>query len=193
MPGRADSSSVLRLPKPVTSGGEAIWPLICHRRSLRTFSATPLTLADLGQLLWATQGVTQTGWIPLRSAPSAGALYPIETYVSANRVEGLHRGLYHYTPRDHVLGQVYAGDAGEHLARAALGQDVIAKAAAAFVWSAVPARTETKYHRRAGRYIYLEVGHIAENLYLAAGALGLGCCARGAFVVSARPLYTSVQ
>lgn len=79
------------------------------------------------------------------------------------------------------MKHVYSGDVGEHLTQAALGQDFLAKAAVAFVWSAVPSRTETKYHRRAGRYIYLEVGHIAENLYLAAGALGLGCCAIGAF------------
>lgn len=181
MAGSPHGAPPIALPNPSKAGGQPIWQLIASRRSVRRYARRPLSLGELSQLLWASQGVTSPGWLALRAAPSAGALYPIETHICANNVEGLTPGLYRYLPVEHALRQTHLGPTGTRLANAALGQDVLAKAAAVFVWTAVPARCEVKYGDRAARYIYLETGHIAENLYLAATALGLGCCAVGAF------------
>jgi len=137
---------------------------------------------DLSQLLWATQGITaRTSYYSFRTAPSAGALYPVETYVLVNRVVGLSAGIYHYDVRRHRLEVLRKGNSGAELTRAALGQEMIREAAFVFIWTAVVARTRRKYSDRAYRYIYMEAGHICQNAYIAAEALGLGCCAVGAF------------
>jgi SagB-type dehydrogenase family enzyme len=111
-----------------------------------------------------------------RAAPSAGALYPIETYVSVQMIEGLEPGLFHYGVREHELEQLRAGDFREAIAEAALDQAFLAEAAVVFAWTAVFGRSKWKYGERAYRYIYLDAGHIAQNLALAAVALGLGSC-----------------
>ncbi|MGC8874150.1 MAG: SagB/ThcOx family dehydrogenase [Chloroflexia bacterium] len=173
----------IELPVPVTEGGRGIWTVLRERSSIRDYAPDPLTLDELSQLLWASQGITREGgeW-QFRTAPSAGALYPIETYLGVNRVQGLAPGLYHYEVRNHRLAFLREDEfIGQNLTRAALGQTMCTRAAVVFVWTAVLARSVRKYGERAYRYIYLDAGHVGQNVYLAATALGLGCCAVGAF------------
>lgn len=170
------------LGQPSTEGGPAFWSLVAARRSIRTYRSGPLSLAELSQLLWAAQGITRR--IPgyeLRTSPSAGALYPVETYLAAQAVEGLGPGVYHYDVRGHALEQVRAGDVREALAEAALFQNFTEAAGAVFIWTAVFPRSKWKYRERAHRYVYLDAGHIAQNLALAAVGLGLGTCQIAAF------------
>ena len=152
-----------------------------ERKSIRKFRPEPITLGQLGYLIWASTGVQRAehGY-EFRTAPSAGALYPIETYLVANDVRKLEPGLYHYGIRNHELEQLHAGDLRRAVAMAALGQEMCASAAAVFVWTAVFERSKWKYLQRAYRYVYLDVGHIAQNLALAAVSLDLGTCQIGA-------------
>lgn len=148
-----------------------------QRRSVREFNPEPLSLGQLGYLLWASTGIGRTeGNYEFRTAPSAGALYPIETYVVVNDVRKLEPGLYHYAVRDHELEQLKTGDLRRDVAMAALRQGMCAHAPVVFVWTAIVERSKWKYRQRAYRYIYLDSGHIAENLALAAVSLGLGTC-----------------
>jgi len=151
------------------------------RKSVRKFRPEPISLGQLGYLIWASTGVQRAehGY-EFRTAPSAGALYPIETYVVANEVRKLERGLYHYGIRNHELERLRTGDLRHAIAMAALGQEMCASASAVFVWTAVFERSKWKYLQRAYRYIYLDAGHIAQNLALAAVSLGLGTCQIGA-------------
>jgi len=158
---------------PVTSLDE----VLSSRRSVRTFLPEPLSLEELSYLLWASTGITrrERGY-EFRTAPSAGALYPVETYVAVNDVEGVAPGIYHYSIRDHRLEQVRKGSLGVEVARAALDQGMCAKAPVVFMWTGVFERCRWKYGERAYRYMYLDAGHIAQNLALAAVSLGLGSC-----------------
>ena len=133
-------------------------------------------------LLWAGAGITarQEGFA-LRTAPSAGGLYPVEHYVVANDVEGLEQGLYHYDVLGRALERLSAGDLRLPIARAALDQRIAADAQAVFIWTAVLERSRWKYGERFLRYVLLDAGHIAENVALAATALGLGTCQIAAF------------
>ena len=151
------------------------------RKSMRSFRREPLTKARLSYLLWASTGIqrVEAGY-EFRTAPSAGALYPIETYIVANNVRNLDMGLYHYSVKSHQLEQLKHGDFSRRIAAAALGQSMCATAAVVFVWSAVFQRCKSKYGQRAYRYIYLDAGHIAENLALAAVSLNLASCEIGA-------------
>ena len=182
------------LPPPEPEGGPGVWEAISRRRSARDFSSAALTLAELSQLLWAGTGITAgRGGEYYRAAPSAGALYPIETYVVAHRVEGLPAGLYHYrlvgtdehgradAGKGHVLEELADRDLHTEMAAAALDQRVAADAAAVFVWTAVFGRSRWKYRERAYRYVYLDAGHIAAHVSLAAVALGLATCQLAAF------------
>ncbi len=151
--------------------------ILTSRRSRRHYTSEPITLAELSFLLWACAGIRdEYRGMKFRTAPSAGALYPIETYIVVNNVEGLAQGLYHYAVEDHCLEVIKLGDLGEQTAEAALGQEMCAQAAVTFIWTAVFQRTKWKYEERGQRYIYLDAGHVAENLALAAVALGLGSC-----------------
>ncbi len=155
----------------------SLWEAMKLRRSVRHYRKSELDQAELSQLLWAAQGMTaKISGYALRTAPSAGALYPVETYVSVQNVKGIERGIYHYAVREHELELVQKGDFREALAEAALDQDFLAEAAAVFAWTAVFARSRWKYGERAFRYVYLDAGHIAQNVALAAVALGLGSC-----------------
>lgn len=155
---------------------------ILRRRSIRAYREGEIKLKDLAYLLWATQGVTaRYGEFLFRTAPSAGALYPVETYVFTRRVEALKKGLWHYNVRSFELELIREGELESELAQAALMQPMVQKAQVVFLWTAVVERSKWKYSQRAYRYIYLDAGHICENLYLAATACGLGCCAIGAF------------
>jgi SagB-type dehydrogenase family enzyme len=163
-------------------GGELLWGVIARRRSVREFSSQSITFPELSQLLWATQGITSRAWgFDFRAVPSAGGLYPIETYVVANRVDGIPPGIYHYDVKDAQLILLKDGNFGPDLARSGLGQEMLEEAGCVFVWTAIVERSKWKYRERAYRYIYMDVGHVGQNLYLAAGGLGLGCCTVGAF------------
>ncbi len=169
------------LPRP-RFGSENFWEALIRRRSVRRYFRTPLSLEDLALLLFAAQGITgEVGRYLLRTAPSAGALYPIETYLCVNRVEGLPPGLYHLEVQDFVLEELALGEFGEALAEASLSQPQCARAPVVFVWSAIPRRTMSKYGNRGMRYVFMDVAHICQNVLLAAAALGLGSCPIGAF------------
>jgi SagB-type dehydrogenase family enzyme len=152
---------------------------LCERRSVREFADEPLSLAQLGQLMWAAQGLTSAEG--LRAAPSAGATYPLELYVVAGKVEGLDAGVFKYRPADHALAQTMAGDQRLALGKAALDQACVRYAPIGLVITALRERTALKYHNRADRYIHMEAGHAAQNIYLQAIPLGLGTVAVGAF------------
>ncbi len=165
------------LPPPETAGGKGLWEALRQRRSERRYSDKPLSQQDLSQLLWATQGVTaQHRSLALRTAPSAGALYPIETYAVVHSVEDLPAGVYHYHIVSHALEQIEVGNFRTAAAAAALDQSFAGSSALLLIWTAVFDRSKWKYGQRAYRYIYLDAGHIAQNTALAAVALGLGSC-----------------
>ncbi|MHC1679802.1 MAG: SagB/ThcOx family dehydrogenase [Methanomassiliicoccales archaeon] len=151
--------------------------LLRMRRSVRRFSKDPLSLEDLSYLLWASDGITrrERGY-EFRNVPSAGALYPVETYVAVNDVVGVAPGIYHYSVKQHALDLIRKGHLGEEVARAALDQGMCASAPLVFMWTAMFERSRWKYGERAYRYVYLDAGHIAQNLALAAVSLGLGSC-----------------
>lgn len=153
--------------------------LLHRRRTLRDFSPQPVSLAAVGQLLWAAQGINSPQG--LRTAPSAGALYPLELHLIAGAVTGLPVGHYRYLPKGHALQFLGSGDLREQVARAALRQSWIAQAPALVVISAVEARTTGKYGQRGIRYVHMEVGHASQNLLLQAVALGLDTATVGAF------------
>ncbi len=177
-----DAEKVLPLPKAKDPAAADFWDVLNRRRSQRNFSSKTMPLDDLALLIAATQGLTgPKGQTMFRAAPSAGALYPVETYMLVNRVQTLDTGIYHLNSFDQTLELIRRGDHGKTCAQAALGQNMAGNSAATFIWTAIPGRSKWKYHERAYRYIYLDAGHIGQNLYLAATALGLGCCTIGAF------------
>lgn len=168
----------IALPEPRRRGAPSLEETLAQRRACREYRDAALTLGEIGQLVWAAQGVTHAGY---RSAPSAGALYPLELYIVAGKVEGLACGVYKYLPGGHRLTPVRTGELRADLAQAALGQDCVRGAAAVLVFAAVERRTTRKYGARGMRYIHIEVGHAAQNALLQATALGLGAVVVGAF------------
>ncbi|MBN2357352.1 SagB/ThcOx family dehydrogenase [candidate division KSB1 bacterium] len=165
------------LKVPILEGGRPIWQVLRERRSVRRFKGGAVTKAELSQLLWAAQGISHSaGGYQFRTAPSAGALYPIETYLAVHRVQGVDAGLYHYAVRLHALEQLRMGDYRQAAAQAALDQRMAHDAGLIFLWTAIFQRSVWKYRQRAYRYVYLDAGHIAQNVALAATALGLGSC-----------------
>ncbi len=167
------------LPPPAWDSPLAVEAAIASRRSLRDFGPGAITLQEIGQILWAAQGITNRAGY--RTAPSAGALYPLEVSLIAGNVHSLPPGLYRHNPRAHALDPVAAGDRRAAIAEAALSQRWIADAAAILVIAAVEERTTVKYGRRGVRYVHIETGHAAQNVYLQAAALGLGTTIVGAF------------
>jgi SagB-type dehydrogenase family enzyme len=162
-----------------TADAQQFEELLQQRRSVRTFGKTPLNLTELGQLLWAAQGISHPQG--LRTTPSAGALYPLELYVVAGEVEGLPSAVYHYLPEGHRLLKTAPGDRRKELARAALDQSWLCDAAVVVVFTAIYERTTCKYGERGVRYVHMEVGHAAQNLFLQAEAQALGSVVVGAF------------
>lgn len=170
----------IALPAPAVDGGRPLFAVLAGRRSGRDFAPAALRLDELSQLLWAAQGVT--GPRGERAAPSAGATFPMEIAVVAERVEGLKPGRYRYRPRSHDLAADGTPGAMNTLATLCAEQDWIAEAALILVLVVVEARTATRYGHRAHRYVRLETGHAAQNILLTASALGLAATAIGAFV-----------
>ena len=169
-----ESPTTIQLPKPARSGVVSLEEVLSQRRATREFAPGPLSERQLSQLLWAAQGTTSPEGY--RTAPSAGALYPLEIYVV------LPAGFYHYDPARHRLDRISREDLRPALCRAALEQQAIREAEAVFVMTAVYERTSQKYGAARGpRYVHLEAGHAAQNLLLEAVALGLGAVPMGAF------------
>jgi SagB-type dehydrogenase family enzyme len=174
-------SKKVKLETPALPAG-SLWLSLKNRRSRRDFKKEPISKDQLALLLWAAQGGTEkNSGFQLRTAPSAGALYPIETYLVINRVEGLEPGVYHWNLIEQSLELLKAGDCSLEMEISALSQDMCRTGAVVFAWSAIFARSTFKYSDRGLRYIYMDAGHICENLYLACEDLKLGCCGVGAF------------
>lgn len=159
-----------------------ISPLLQNRRSRRKFSQKPLSLQSLAYMLWAGQGVTATaGNHLLRTSPSAGALYPVETYISVHNVDELPAGLYHFNVGEFGLELLRPGSQADDLVLACLNQQFLAETAAVFIWTAVYRRNACKYGDRGLRYVFMDAGHICQNVLLAAEATGSHGCPVAAF------------
>lgn len=169
----------ITLPRPSFKGSISVEEALKNRRSIREYKSTPLTLKELSQILWAADGKT-SDWGG-RTAPSAGATYPLEIYVVIGNVEGIKPGLYHYKIDTHSITLVKEGDIRLELSRAALNQSSVKNAPLIVVISGIFERTTTRYGKRGERYVFMEVGHCGQNIHLQAEALGLGSVMIGAF------------
>ena len=184
-PGRCDtmspatSSKTIILPKPRYAGDISVEQALRARRSVRSYKDEALDMTEISQILWSAQGITSARGF--RTAPSAGALYPLELYLIAGKVRDLPAGIYKYRPGDHALREIVSGDRRSDLSYAALRQSSIKKAPAIILFCAVYERTTGKYGQRGIRYVHMEVGHAAQNISLQAIALGLHTAVIGAF------------
>jgi SagB-type dehydrogenase family enzyme len=165
---------------------EADYLALLHaRKSVRVYKQEPITLEQLAFLLWSTQGVTGirgSNYAALRPVPSAGARHPFETYLAVFQVEGFEKGIYHYLPMEHALEFVGAVDNLEDEVSVSLcGQGWAAKGAVTFFYTAVAYRSEWRYSIASHRVMLMDVGHVMQNLYLSAHAIGCGTCAIAAF------------
>src|ERR1035437_1742166 len=172
-------TGAIKLPAPRLDSPTSIESALRRRRSVREFRQEALTLAEVSQLLWSAQGITDPEG--KRTAPSAGALYPLEVFLVAGVQDELPAGVYRYRPRGHDLIPVVQGDQRAKLAAAALEQDWLKDAPVTIAIAAVYERTARKYKQRAERYVHMEVGHAAQNVHLQAVALDLGTVVVGAF------------
>jgi len=172
----------IQLPEPDLAQSADLWQCLARRRSERNTTPDPLSLGELSKLMWGTQGITaRAGMHLLRTAPSAGALYPFETYLYVDKVEEVPKGIYHFNVADFALECIKAGDFNQALTAASLGQPVVRRAAVVIIWTAMMLRCMTKYRDRAMRYIPMDMGHVCQNVQLAATAMGFGSCPIGAF------------
>ena len=167
------TQKVIQLPEPRLRGRMSIEEALATRESTRHFRSEPLTQSELSQLLWAAQGITHT--YGGRSAPSAGALYPLELYLV------LQEGIFRYVPQNHQIIRISDQNLIDNLASAALGQQCIRESPVVIVITAVYERTARKYGNRGERYVKVEAGHAAQNILLQAVSLGLGAVPVGAF------------
>ncbi len=172
-----------RLPLPPPDGyrGLTVEQAIEGRRSERDYSGQPMSLGELSRLLHSAQGITEVK-SGFRAAPSAGALYPMEIYPVVHNVRELDAGIYHYAVKEHDLELLKTGDYRSQIMQAGIWQEFLGEANVCFVLTAIFQRTRWKYQERTYRYVLLEAGHIAQNLYLTATSIGLGACAVGAFL-----------
>ena len=173
-------NEIIKLPEPRYDSETSIEKALLERRSVRAYKDDPLTLTEVSQLLWAAQGITdpRKGF---RTAPSAGALYPLEVYLVIGNVEEVTKGVYKYRPPEHELIKVRNGDVRDELTVAALGQTWVGEGAIVIVFSAVYERTTQKYGDRGIKYVHMEAGHATQNVYLKAVSLNLGTVVVGAF------------
>lgn len=167
----------IKLPKPKEKGSTSIEETLHKRRSVRNYKTGPLSLEQVSQLLWAASGRN----LYRRTAPSAGATYPLEIYLVAGQVEGLEPGIYHYSFSKHSLEMTKEQDVRNQLSRAALEQEMIEKAPVNLIIAADYGRTTHRYGQRGNRYVHMEVGHMGQNVSLQAIALSLGTVMIGAF------------
>jgi SagB-type dehydrogenase family enzyme len=176
-----NAKKIIKLPDPKFNKEIRFWNVIINRKSTRKFKKEPITLSQLSLLLFGMSGLTR--FFPqhaFRTVPSAGGLYPIEIYPIVNNIESLERGIYHYNIKKHSLELLNIGDYSVDITKACLDQQIAFNSAVNFVWTAIIERSKWKYLQRCYRYIYMDAGHIGQNLYLIAEALGLGACTIGA-------------
>jgi len=176
---QVEEEIAMKLTEPRYDSDVSIEQTLLQRRSVRDYTGEPLSLQQVSQLLWAAQGITDRQG--LRTAPSAGGTYPLEIYLAVGDVENLARGVYRYQSVGHALTRVLDGDLRAKLADAALGQGCVKEGAINIVFTAVYERTTQRYGERGIRYVHMEVGHAAQNVYLQAVALHLGTVVIGAF------------
>ena len=176
----AEPGDRIKLPPHLSKGVMTVEEALEKRRSRRSYGDAPLMLEDVAQILWAAQGITHRRG-GMRTAPSAGALYPLEIYLISGDVEGLTAGIYHYQPVGHKLILLKDGDLRDKLTWAVLFQNWIQGAPAIIVISAVYERTEEKYESMAKRYVHMEAGHVSQNIYLQATSRNLATVFVGAF------------
>jgi len=190
----SSESKIIQLPNPILESETSVEEALNARQSVRTYSAEPLTISEISQMLWAAQGITRKKDTPprkwnekyewqggKRTAPSAGGLYPMELYLLAGNVEGLDQGVYKYIVKNHSLIKVIDGDKRADVRDVSLKQKQITAGAAVIVIAAVYERTSIKYGDRSEKYIFTEVGHIGQNIYLQGGSLGIGTVMIGAY------------
>ena len=174
-----ERSTPIVLPRVAPSQTATLASLLEERHSVREFSDQPIALAELSHVLWAAIGANRPDG--RRTVPSAGALFPLDVYVVAGDVRGLAAGVYRYLPLEHALARTREGDRRDALVQAALRQGWMGRAPAIVVVTAEYERTTVKYGDRGVRYAHIEVGSVAQNVYLQCAALGLGTTFVGAF------------
>jgi SagB-type dehydrogenase family enzyme len=180
-------ADTLPLPAPVIKGKYSLEEVMQKRRSVRNYADEAVSLQTASQILWSAYGVTEKRDKPahirggLKTAPSAGARYPLEVFLLAGNVMGLEPGLYRYIPEKHALVLVTRGDMREAAAVAARNQKMVAEAPITIVYTADFERTTSRYGDRGKNYVYVDLGHSAQNVYLQAEALNMHSCAIGAF------------
>jgi SagB-type dehydrogenase family enzyme len=173
----------IALPETLPTGALATAEAISSRRSTRAFSSSPMTVEELSRVLALGGGISADRWgNARRTAPSSGALYPIELYPVVHNVDGLERGLYHYAVREHALEQIRIEDLRQHVVEQGLMQEFLGQCGAVVFLTQILQRMRFRYQDRSYRYGLVEVGHIGQNIYLAAASMGLGACAIGAFM-----------
>jgi SagB-type dehydrogenase family enzyme len=180
------SKPSIDLPRPVTIHFETKSARECieNRTSFRDYSGKPLSLEELSYLLWCTQGVKEVnkGRATIRTVPSAGARHPFETYILIQNVTDLKPGVYRYLALEHrIIGLDLSPGISDKIRKACQDQEFLNNCAALFIWAAVTERAKWRYGERAYRYLFIDAGHVCQNLYLAAESIGLGACAVGAF------------
>ncbi len=178
--GSLEAADTIALPAPARTGEMSVEEALERRRSVRQYAPEALTLATVAQLAWAAQGVTDPSR-GFRTAPSAGATFPLEIDLLLQGVDGIEDGVYRYLPDEHALRRRIAGDLRDAVASDALGQQALREASLVLAISSVTARTAARYGERAERYVHMEAGHVAQNVSLQAVALGLGTVMIGAF------------
>jgi SagB-type dehydrogenase family enzyme len=170
---------MIKLPVVEKDGEMSLEKALTLRRSIRSYSSDALSLSELSQLLWSAQGITNDRGF--RTAPSAGATFPLEMFVVVNNVNQLNRGIYHYNPHDNTLEVIHLKDISSELMRASLSQSMITEAGAVLVFGAIFGRTTERYGERGIRYVHNEIGHASQNVHLQAAALDLGTVVIGAY------------
>ena len=174
------ATNLINLPPADKKSTTSIEEALSKRRSVREYKKEGLSLKEVAQILWATQGITEPEWGG-RTAPSAGGLYPLEVYLVVKEVEGLTVGVYQYLPKEHQLKRIVEGEISDKLAQAAVNQIYVQEAPVNLVITGIYSRTTGKYGERGIRYVQLEAGHAAQNVYLQAESLNLGTVTIGAF------------
>ncbi len=185
--GAGEDSKIIDLPHPERIKVEStdLRQVIEKRSSIRNYSSEAISMEELSYLLWCTQGVREVvrDVVTFRNVPSAGARHALETYILANNVEGLEKGLYRFLPIEHKLVEINTEkDIADKIKRGCLDQHFVKTSAVTFIWTAVPYRMTWRYGQRGYRYLHLDAGHTCQNLYLSAGSVGCGVCAIAAFI-----------
>ncbi len=175
----SDNNEQIILPNPKKTWNLTVEEALQQRRSIRSFQDSYLTMDELGQILWAAQGITDDNY--KRTAPSAWATYPLEIYVAVNNVEDIHQWVYYYDNKNHELKRIVKGNVSDELTSAALGQSFVGDAAVNFIIAGKYERTTLRYSDRWKQYVHMEVGHVGQNIYLQCEALDLWTVAIGAF------------